>query len=139
VYPGPRLAVLSLIDPEGRPRTRIGGGVTLHVNRFFTLDFDVFPQKDGESRAVLATLGSALYSSHLGAGRRRYLNPYLGARIGYGYLSSDGSLVVAGELGVELYRHRYLLVEASARAVAFVRDGGADAAIHGTLGAAVPF
>jgi hypothetical protein len=109
------------------------------VNRFFTLDFDVFPRKDGESRAVISTLGSALYSSHLGAGRRRYLNPYLGVRLGYGYLSGQGSMVIAGELGLELYRHRYLLVETAARAVAFVRDGNADAAIHGILGAAVPF
>jgi hypothetical protein len=139
VYPGPRLSVLSLIDPEGRPRTRLGGGATLHVSRLFTFDFDVFPREDGESRAVIATVGSGLHSSFLGAGRRRYLNPYFGVRIGYGYLSGKGALALAGELGLELYRHRYLLVEASARAVAFVRDGTGDGALHGTLGAAIPF
>ncbi len=139
VYPGPRLALLSLIDPAGRPRTRIGGGVTLHVHRYFTADLDVFPRRDGESRAVLATAGTALYSSFLGVGRRRYLNPYLGARVGYGYLSGEGCVVVAGELGLELYRHRFLLVEAAARAVAFFRDERTEGALHGILGAAIPF
>lgn len=139
VYPGPRLALLSLIDPEGRPRTRVGGGVTLHVHRYFTVDLDVFPRKDGESRAVLATAGTALYSSFLGVGRRRFLNPYLGTRVGYGYLSGEACVVVAGELGLELYRHRYLLVEAAARVVAFFRDERTEGALHGILGAAIPF
>jgi hypothetical protein len=133
------MALLSLIDPEGRPATRAGGGATIHVSRFFNFDFDVFPRKDGESRAVIATIGSGLHSSFLGAGRRRYGNPYFGVRLGYGYLSGKGAFALAGELGVELLRHRYLLVEASARAVAFVRDGSADGALHGVLGAAVPF
>jgi len=139
VYPGPRLALLSLFDPAGRPRTRVGGGVTLHVNRYFTLDLDVFPRRSGDSRAVLATAGTALYSSFLGLGRRRYLNPYLGVRVGYGHLSGESCAVVEGELGLELYKHRYLLVEAAARAIAFFRDDGTEGALHGLLGAAVPF
>lgn len=139
VYPGPRLALLSLFDPAGRPKTRVGGGVTLHVNRYFTLDLDVFPRKDGDSRAALATAGTALYSTFLGAGRRRYGNPYLGARVGYGYLSGESCAVVEGELGVELYKHRYLLVEVAGRAVAFFRDAGTEGALHGLVGAAIPF
>ena len=139
VFPGPRLALLSLFDPEGRPRTRVGGGVTLHVHRYFTLDLDVFPAKGGDSRAVIATAGSALYSSFLGNGRRRYGNPYLGARVGYGHLSGEASAVIEGELGVELFRHRYLLVEVAGRAIAFFRDGNTDTAFHGLFGAAVPF
>jgi hypothetical protein len=139
VYPGPRLALLTLFDPDGRPRTRVGGGVTLHVNRYFTLDMDVFPGRDGDSRAVIATAGTALYSSFLSSGRRRYLNPYLGLRAGYGHLSGEGCAVVEGELGLELYKHRYLLVEAAARATAFFRDDGTDGALHALLGAGVPF
>jgi hypothetical protein len=139
VFPGPRLALLSLFDPEGRPRTRIGGGVTVHVNRHLTLDFDIFPRKAGESRVAIATVGTALYSSFLGAGRRRFGNPYLGVRTGYGYLSGDGCPVVAGELGLELFKHRYLLVEAAARTVAFFRKDNIEGALHAVLGAAVPF
>ena len=139
VFPGPRLALLSLFDPEGRPKTRIGGGVTLHVNRYLTLDFDLFPRKEGESRVAIATVGTALYSSFLGGGRRRFANPYLGLRAGYGYLSGDGSWVAAGELGLELFKHRYLLVEAAARAVVFFRTDNTEGALHAILGAAVPF
>ena len=139
VFPGPRLALLSLFDPEGRPKTRIGGGVTLHVNRYLTLDFDLFPRKDGESRAAISTVGTALYSSFLGGGRRRFANPYLGLRGGYGYLSGDGCWVAAGELGLELFKHRYLLVEAAVRAVAFFRTDNTEGALHAIFGAAVPF
>jgi hypothetical protein len=139
LYAGPRLSVLSLIDPAGRPRTRAGGGASVQVHRYFTLDLDLFPRKDGESRAALATLGSALYSSYLGGGRRRFGNPYLGFRVGYGYLSGEGCVAVGGELGVELMRHRYLLVEAAARAVAFFREEQTDGALHGLVGISVPF
>ena len=92
-----------------------------------------------DSRAVIATAGTALYSSFLSGGRRRYLNPYLGFRAGYGHLSGEGAAVVEGELGLELYRHRYLLVEAAARATAFFHNGGTDGALHALLGAGVPF
>jgi hypothetical protein len=139
LYAGPRMSVLSLIDPDGRPRTRVGGGASVQVHRYFTLDLDVFPQKDGESRAALGTIGSALYSSYLGGGRRRFVNPYLGFRAGYGYLSGEGCFALGAELGVELVRHRYLLVEAAARSVAFFRKDTTDGAIHGLVGVAVPF
>lgn len=139
MFPGPRVSLLSLIDPDGRPATRIGGGVTVHVNRAFTLDFDVFPRKDGDSRAVLATAGTALYSSFLGGGGRRFLNPYFGMRLGYGYLSDRGAFAMAGELGLELFKHRYVLVEVAGRAVAFVRDGGTEGAFTASFGASVPF
>lgn len=139
LYAGPRLAVLSLIDPDGRPRTRVGGGASVQVHRYFTLDLDVFPQKDGESRAALGTIGSALYSSYLGGGRRRFGNPYLGFRAGYGYLSGEGCFALGGELGIELVRHRYLLVDAAVRSVAFFRKDTTDGALHGLVGVAVPF
>jgi hypothetical protein len=139
IYAGPRFSVLSLIDPDGRPRTRAGGGASIQVNRYFTFDLDVFPRKDGESRAALATVGSALYSSYLGGGRRRFGNPYLGFRVGYGYLSDEGCLALGGELGLELVRHRYLLVDAAVRSVAFFRKDTTDGAIHGLVGISVPF
>ena len=139
LYPGPRLSVLSLLDPDGRPRTRVGGGASVQVNRHFTLDLDVFPRKDGESRAAIATLGTALYSGYLGGGRRRFGNPYLGVRLGYGYLSGEGSVALAAELGLELVRHRYLVVEAAVRTVAFFREERTDGALHGMIGVGVPF
>ena len=140
VYPGPQLAMLTLFDPGMRQRTRVGGGATIRLQRYATFELDVFPRGDDpmDTRTVLATFGTALYSNYLRDGRRRYLNPYIGARVGYGYLGGNGSPVIAGELGVELFKHKYLLVDTSVRALAFVTSH-ADAALHATLGASVPF
>jgi hypothetical protein len=143
IRPGVHLATLSLLDPDAdamnRPRSRVGGGVSIYVRRFFTLDLDVFPAKGGDSRAVIGTIGGALYSSFLGGGRRRFGNPYLGLRGGYGYLSGEQCGVLGGELGIELFKHKYLQVEVAARAVAFLRDDHTDVALHTQLGFAVPF
>jgi hypothetical protein len=121
-----------------RPETRLGGGVTAHVSRYLTFDLDLFPRDGMEPRAVLATVGTALYSGYLGYGTRRYLNPYVGARLGYGYLGGSGGIALAAELGVELLKHRYFLLETAVRAV-YVGNTGNDAALHALLGFAVPF
>jgi hypothetical protein len=139
LHPGPRLSALWLLDPGDRQRSRVGGGVTLHIQRFLTFDLDVFPSQDDDSRTVIATIGSGLYSGFVGGGRRRWLNPYLGFRAGYGYLSAEHALVVAGEVGLELFKHKYLLVEVAGRTLAFIHDGTGEVAFQGTFGFAVPF
>jgi uncharacterized protein DUF4349 len=142
-YPGPRLSTLIRIDPGDRARTRLGGGASLQLRRQLTVDLDIFagPADDAagdDGRALLATVGTAIYSDMAGGGRRRFLNPYLGLRIGYGYLDGDDAFAAAAELGLELFRHRYLLIESGVRAVAFLRDDS-QSAIHCYLGVAVPF
>jgi hypothetical protein len=139
IHPGAHLATLTLLDPDGRTRSRIGGGVTIHVQRYLTFDLDAFPAEGDDSRAVIGTVGGALYSSFLGGGRRRWGNPFLGARLGYGYLSGEQCGIAGGEIGLELYKHRYLQIEAAMRAIAFFRDDRTDVALHGQLGLAVPF
>ncbi|HEY5924863.1 MAG TPA: DUF4349 domain-containing protein [Kofleriaceae bacterium] len=140
VYPGPQLAMLTLFDPGMRQRTRVGGGVNVRVHRYATFELDVFPRGDDpmDSRAVLATFGSALYSSYLRNGRRRYFNPYIGGRIGYGYLGGNGSPVIAGELGIEWFKHKYFVVDSSLRVLAYMTST-TDGALHGTMGVSVPF
>lgn len=139
IRPGVHLAMLSLLDPEGRPRTRAGGGVTIYFRRYLTIDLDVFPAKAGDSRAVIGSAGGALYSSFLGSGRRRFGNPYLGFRVGYGYLSGEQCGLISGEVGLELVKHKYFQLEAIARSVAFFRDDRTDVALQGQLGFEVPF
>ena len=63
----------------------------------------------------------------------------MGARVGYGYFDSAGGAAVAGEVGLELFKHEYLLVDTAIRALAFVREEGNQAAVQGTLGLSVPF
>jgi hypothetical protein len=129
-YPGPRVAALTLLDRNGRQRTRMGAGLVIHTvapggttkngNRG-NLELDVFEDADGTGAAVLVTGGGAVYSDFLGRGRNRFLNPYLGLRLGYGYL--DGSaFTFAGTAGLELFKHRYVMVDLNVRAVGFVSD-----------------
>jgi hypothetical protein len=138
IHPGIHLATLTLIDPGDRQKSRVGGGATIHIKRWLTFDLDLFPRRDNDSRAVVGTFGSALYSSFLGGGRRSFFNPYLGYRFGVGYLSGDTSAVIGAEIGVELYKHKYLQISASMRALAFLAED-TDAALHGQLGFEVPF
>jgi hypothetical protein len=120
-YPGPRLSALLLFDAGDRERLRLGGGVAIHIVQRLTLELDVFERAGDESRAVLATFGGSFYSDFLGRGRNRFLNPYLGFRMGYGYL--DGSaFVFAGGGGVELFKHKYLMIDVNARVMGFARE-----------------
>jgi hypothetical protein len=139
VYPGVRFATLTLLAPGTRTRTRYGGGGSLRINRYLTFDLELFPESNGDSRAVLATVGGALYSDYFGYGKRRFFNPYLGARLGYGYLSGQNGLLAAGEVGLELYRQPLLLVEAAVRAYVLTHDPNTEAGFEGILGVSVPF
>ena len=136
-YPGARLSTLWLLDPDGREATRFGGGAVVHVIPRLTFELDVFKSTETESTAVIATFGGALYSDFLGRGKRRFLNPYLGVRLGYGNL--DGSaFVFAGGGGVELFKHEYFLLDAGVNFVGFVRKQF-DATVSGSLSAVVAF
>lgn len=120
IYPGPRLSALLLLDPDGRERLRLGGGAAVHLGvPRLSLELDVFRGPGDEDPAVVASFGGATYSDFLGRGERRFLNPYLGLRAGYGYLGRH-AFVVAGGGGVELFKSRRLLVDVNVRALAFV-------------------
>ena len=138
IHPGVHLATLTLTDPGDRPKSRVGGGATIHIKRWLTFDLDLFPRRDGDSRAVIGTLGSALYSSFLGGGRRSFLNPYLGYRLGVGYLSGSSAPVIGAEIGLELYKNKYVQISAALRAIAFLRED-TDSALQGQFGVEVPF
>lgn len=142
-YPGVRGAMLTLYDPGNRTRTRYGAGFVLHtVLRTMSMEVDVFQKElneahDHSSSAVIATLGGAGYSDFLGAGKRQTLNPYLGFRLGYGYL--DGSrFVVQGEAGVELFKAKYFVLDANLRATGMFGHTS-DLALVTGAGATVAF
>jgi hypothetical protein len=142
-YPGVRLSTLTLLDPGGRQRTRVGGGLVLHtLMRSLSLEVDVFesaPETAGAKArpSVIATWGGAAYSDYLGRGRRPALNPYLGLRLGYGYL--DGSrFVLQAEAGVELLKRPHFVLDASVRGTGFI-GSRTDGAIVAATGAVVAF
>ena len=125
VYPGARAAMLTLFDPGNRERTRFGAGFVLHtLFRYASLEVDIFQKERDEagtdsSSALIATFGGAAYSDFLGGGKREFLNPYIGGRLGYGYLDSS-RFVLQGEAGVELFKSTYVIVDVSARATGFI-------------------
>jgi hypothetical protein len=139
LYPGVRANLMTLLDPEGRPRNRVGVGVVVHTitpggkgksGGRATIELDAFEEIDGEGHAVLATVGGAIYSDFLGRGKNRLFNPYLGLRLGYGYL--DGSaFAFAGTAGVELFKHPLFLVDLNVRAVGLVGEEFQSALVTG--------
>jgi hypothetical protein len=115
----PTLRLPTLID-FGKKATEayLGGGLALRFSRALSFDLDVLKRPDSAERgpdAVLASVGGELYSDLLGGGQRRYLNPFLGWRVGYGRFDSDDQALVGATLGLELYKNRGFGVDLDAR------------------------
>jgi hypothetical protein len=139
LHPGAHFSTLTFLERDGRPRDRFGGGATLHIKRWLTFDLDAFPQKGGDSRIIIGTIGTAIYSGLLGGGRRSYLNPYLGLRSGFAYVSDDTNFLLGAEVGLELYKQKYLQIGVAVRGLAMFGSERSDAALHTQLGFEVPF
>jgi hypothetical protein len=144
-YPGPRFVLMTLLgDAGGRQRSRAGFGVVLQFPTGANappirtgLELDILADSDGAGTGVIATTGIGAYSDFFGAGRRRFLNPYISFRIGYGYL--DGSrFAVGGGAGVELFKHERFMIDFNIRAIALI-GSDTDTALVSGLGAVVAF
>ena len=139
----PHLCQLHIVDPLAREANRTGAGVTLMFSRWFSLDFEVFPRKASDPRSYLFTAATGLYSDFLGGGRRRFLNPYLGFRMGGAKLDGFGAFAYGADIGLELVRYRLFLLEVTGRAVGlwYRRDSAptSDILLQGTVGIGVPF
>jgi hypothetical protein len=107
-----------------------------------SFEVDLFEKElneDGSAShpAVIATMGGAAYSDFFGYGQRRFLNPYLGGRLGYGYLDAS-KFVAQGELGVELFKAKNAVIDVNARVTGLI-GRGSDLALVGGVGAVVAF
>jgi hypothetical protein len=140
LHPGVRGTVLYLVDAEdGQDKVRAGAGATLWFHRAWSFELDLYPATDASGRAIVATTGGGTYSDFLGDGRRRFLNPFLGLRLGYGWVGDRSNFVGAGEIGIELVKTERVVVEAAGRGVLLVHGDGADGAVQGTAGVRIPF
>jgi hypothetical protein len=125
----------------------LGSGLTLRLPRSgggnargLILDVDVMrsccksrPERSNWAYDIL--LGYDLYSESLQSGRRRFLNPYLGARIGFSQTQNRGDFAAAGVFGLELVRTAVLMIDIQARAMALVGNpDGPHAAVQPSLG-----
>jgi hypothetical protein len=139
---------LSSVDVrESGTNTYLGSGLTLRLPssggetaRGLILDVDVMrsccktrPERSAWGYDIL--LGFDLYSDALQAGRRRWLNPYLGARVGFAQTQDRGDFAAAGVFGLEILKTSALMIDLQARAMAMVGNpDGPHAAIQPSLG-----
>lgn len=77
----------------------------------------------------------SLYSRSQKSGRRRWLNPYLGARVGFAQTQNRGDFAAAGVFGLELFKTAVLMIDLQVRAMALVGNpDGPHAAVQPSLG-----
>jgi len=139
----PHATFARFVDTGPRAQDRIGGGVALMFAREASFDLDVLPRRNGDPRSYLFTLAAACYSDFLGAGGRRFMNPYLGIRLGGAKMNGFGAFAYGADAGVELVRFPLFLVEASASAIGlwYRRSSSptSDLLLAGRLGVAMPW
>lgn len=141
-FPGLR-APLLLDFGKTQEQAYGGGGVSVRFMRQVSLDLDVLKLFDSDTRgpdALVATLGGEVYSNLLGGGRRSYLNPYLGWRVGYARFQTDDQAVLGATLGVELFKNRWFYLDLEARNyLVFGGERGAHYALTPALAASLAF
>lgn len=133
---------LHFLDEGVRHQNRLGTGVALLWGRRFDLALDILPGRGLDDRSILLNIGGGFYSDFLGAGRRRFGNPFLGLRVGAGSLNNRSTLLYGAEVGVEIVRLKYLLADVTGRAVGLYYNKsptGSDITLQCALGVGVPF
>jgi len=141
-FPGVRALALTEFRGDSQTRSTFGGGLVAGAGRALSVELDALKRLDSSSNrfdAVLAALGGDAYSDFLGGGKRRFLNPYLGLRVGYASLSSHGHFATGATLGVELWKTDYATVDCDLRALGLFGSSGAELGLQPTLGAIVAF
>jgi hypothetical protein len=126
---------LSLVDVrESGTSAYLGTGLSLRFprsvdsGRGWALDVDVLRSCCGSTPARSdwaydVLLGLDLFSESLGGGRQRWLNPFLGLRLGVAQTQDRLDFAAAAVLGLEVIKSRVFVLEAEMRLVALVGDG----------------
>ncbi len=140
LFPGLRATYMVDARGEGVRDKYVGFGLSIQFARSFTIDLDGM-RKTGDGgpfdglQAFLATAGGDFYSDYLGGGRRRWLNPYLGMRLGYGRIASKNNFITAAVVGLEIYKTKTFLVDAQFRLHGFFGDpDGSHVGLQPSLG-----
>jgi len=141
-FPGLRAVSLTRWRGERSTVSTLGAGVAVGAGRSLNLEVDGMKHAGSTSSgldAVLVTLGGDVYSDFLGGGQRGFLNPYLGARVGYARLAGANDLALGATLGVELWKSKYATIDADVRLFGLFGKGPAELGLQPTLGANVAF
>lgn len=121
------LLVTNLLSKKSQRETRVGGaiGVALPYNGpggqlpSPMLEVAGYPATADQEAGVIATVGTGQYARSTGDGRRKWLNPFAGVRMGYAHIGQS-SFVASGEIGLELFKSAGVALSASLRPSAFI-------------------
>ena len=115
-HPGLRISTVRLFAENAGDRTFSGPGISFHAHRSFQLDLDIMREGNGDGvDLILATIGGDVYSDFLGRGKRTWINPYVGLRVGGARLTRQFKFVVVGTVGAEIYKTEHVLVDSHLR------------------------
>jgi hypothetical protein len=122
LHPGLRATFLEDLRGNNVHQGYLGGGLSFRANREFSLDLDGLRRTSTGSPVkgldiFLITIGGETFSEFLGNGTRRFMNPYLGWRLGYARFEGANEFALGGTLGVELVKTRYVSIDLAARAL----------------------
>jgi len=122
VYPGVRALHFADFRGDAGNYGFFGFGLSIAAARYFSVDFDGMRRLANPGKgldAFFVTIGGEFYSDFLGAGRRAFLNPYLGWRVGYARIAvtddAKDEMLIGGTLGVELYKTKFFRFDAQTR------------------------
>ncbi len=117
-YPGLRFVHLADFRGDDGNLGFLGGGISVAVARWFSIDVDGLRRLGGDGSgldAFLVTMGGEAYSDFLGAGHRSFLNPYVGLRVGYARILAKDEAVAGATLGLEIYKTKFFRLDAQTR------------------------
>jgi len=144
LYPTLRTSLMFDLRSETQRIGYVGGGFSVQFKPFaraLTLDVDIAraaladqPTSSEWSYTFLA--GFDLYSDLLGGGRRKFLNPYLGFRVGASVTEGAGDFAFGGVVGLDIVKTKIVLLDVGARVIGMV--GNAQGA-HVQVGPALSF
>ncbi len=124
VYPGVRAVHFADFRGAAGDYGYLGFGLSIAASRYFSVDVDGLRRMGNPGQgldAFFVTIGGEFYSDFLGAGRRNYMNPYIGWRLGYARTSTSvdagtkDEMLVGGTLGFELYKTKFFRFDAQTR------------------------
>src|SRR5262249_37361801 len=145
LYPGIRLTELTDFRGEDGNTSYLGAGLSATFSRHFALHIDGLRQSEAGSPTqkldvVLLTIGGEMYSDFLGAGRRKFVNPYLGYTIGYARFTGHNEALIGITAGLELFKSKTFVLDAEVRAFGLLfGSDGSHFAVQPVLGASVAF
>lgn len=87
----------------------------------------------------MALVSHEFYSSVLGDGNRTFMNPYAGFSYGYAHLDGVSAVAIAGNLGVELVKVRYVAWSVTGSLLSFFNSGEGGTGRLYTTQLSIPF